>query len=447
MKLSAIWTAMKQEHASLWMLCIYFLFEYVRPQGVYPVLDVLPWGQLAIILTLIAAIMDPNTKWVSNVENRYMVVLAIVIIISGIIAFRPKVSLEYWSVFGSWIVVYFLSITIVNTEKRLFLFLLAYCLFSFKMAQSGAVTWAMRGFSFASFGLVGSPGWFKNSGEYAIQMLIYGSLAVAMVFALKDYWGRNKRWILYACAGTGYMAVMGASSRGSQLGLAAIGIWLLLKQKNGLKGLLMMSIAAAALYYILPDEQMQRFNEMGQDEDSLQRLTYWRYALDHVIPNNLMFGLGYFNWLPYLNFAEPNGMGPLEKNQACHNIFIQATAELGITGLIVFLLLVLYAFVNNARTRAMATAMQHRFFFILSYGLDAGLIGFLVAGSFVTVLFYPYFWIQITMIVMLNNITRRQYAEFQSIKKTADNESDTNKSETAEKNIPAKKTTRFQVIN
>ncbi len=411
MKIAPLWAAMKQEHASLWMLCIYFLFEYVRPQGLYPVLDVLPWGQLALILTLIAAVMDPSSKWVSNVENRFIILFAVVIIISGILAFRPIVAYNYWAVFGSWIMVYFLAISIVNTEKRLFLFLLAYCLFSFKMAQSGAVTWGLRGFSFASFGLVGAPGWFKNSGEYAIQMLIYGSLAVAMVYSLKDRWSRNKRWILFACAGTGFMAVMGASSRGSQLGLAAIGVWLLLKQKNGLKGLLTLSIIAALLYFILPDEQMERFNEMGQDEDSLQRLTYWRYALDEVIPNNLMFGLGYFNWLPYLNYAEPNGMGPLEKNQACHNIFIQATAEMGITGLIVFLFLILYAFINNARTRRMAKELDKPFFFHLSYGLDAGLIGFLVAGSFVTVLFYPYFWIQITMIVMLNNITLKQYTE------------------------------------
>ncbi|MDA3870158.1 MAG: hypothetical protein PF589_09505, partial [Gammaproteobacteria bacterium] len=47
---------------------------------------------------------------------------------------------------------------------------------------------------------------------------------------------------------------------------------------------------------------------------------------------------------------------------------------------------------------------ENKLLFNLTYALDAGLIGYLVAGSFVTVLYYPFFWIQIAMIVMLNNV-------------------------------------------
>ena len=39
-------------------------------------------------------------------------------------------------VFAGWVVVYFLVINIVNTEKRLLIFLLAYCLFNFKMSHT-----------------------------------------------------------------------------------------------------------------------------------------------------------------------------------------------------------------------------------------------------------------------------------------------------------------------
>ena len=38
MKFASLWQALKQEHLSLWMLCFYFLFEYVRPQSLYPVI-------------------------------------------------------------------------------------------------------------------------------------------------------------------------------------------------------------------------------------------------------------------------------------------------------------------------------------------------------------------------------------------------------------------------
>ncbi|MCK5666191.1 MAG: hypothetical protein KAI17_22025, partial [Thiotrichaceae bacterium] len=254
MKIGALWKAFKQEHASLWMLCIYFFFEYVRPQSLYPVLDILPWGQLFLLATIVTGFLDPASRWASHVQNKLLILFAVILILSSVFAFRPAASLDYWEVMGGWIIVYFLVVSIVNTEKRLFLFLLAYCLFNLKMSQHGAVAWAQRGFSFASFGLIGAPGWFRNSGEYAIQMLIYGPLAISIVISLKGYWGKYKKWILYIAAATGYMAVIGASSRGAQIGLAVVGIWFLLKQKGGLKGLLVIAALAALLFYFLPEE-------------------------------------------------------------------------------------------------------------------------------------------------------------------------------------------------
>ncbi|MDT8281490.1 MAG: O-antigen ligase family protein [Gammaproteobacteria bacterium] len=410
-KLGSLWRALKAEHLSLWMLCFYFFFEYIRPQNLYPVLDVLPWGQICLLGAIVSAIMDRTVTWVKNIESKLLITFLLVVILSSIFSFRLSAALDYWEVIIGWVIMYFLVVSIVNTEKRLIIFLLAYCLFNFKMSQHGAVSWMERGFSFASFGLIGSPGWFRNSGEFAIQMLIFGPLAISIVVSLKECWGRNKKWIFYLCAATGYMSVIGASSRGAQIGLAVVGIWFLLKQKNGFKGLIVISCVAFILFYFLPDEQLQRLQEMGEDRDSLQRLAYWEYGLLSVIPKFPVLGVGYHNWLPYLYYAVPEGLGPLQIVQESHNIYIQAASELGITGLITFLLMILFAFINNARTRLYAKSFDNKLLFNLSYALDAGLIGYLVAGSFVTVLYYPFFWVQIAMIVMLNNITNEKYKE------------------------------------
>ena len=404
-----LWRAFKVQHISFWFLCFYYFIEYVRLQTTYRALDFLPWGEFALLGTLISVFLNPSIKWVSNPLNSLFILFCVIIVISGVMAFMPSASWDASNAMLSWLLIYFLTISIVNTEKKLIIFILAYLLFNFKMSQHGAYTWAMRGFSFSGWGLTGAPGPFRNSGEYAIQMLIFGSLAVAYVYALKDYWGRYKKWFFYVAAATGYMAVMGASSRGAQLGLAAIGIWLTLKHKQGFKGLISIIIVGVALFLILPDKQLDRFREMGSDVDSLQRLAYWQYALSEVIPNNLILGVGYSNWLEYVSFKVPEGLGPYMIVQESHNIFIQATSELGIVGLFSFLLLILYAFIVNARTRKMAKYLNNKLLYSLPYGLDAGLIGYLVAGSFVTVLYYPFFWIQITMIVMLNNVCNLEY--------------------------------------
>ena len=403
-KISAIWRGFKQEHISFWALCIYFFFEYVRPQTLYPAFDVLPWAQIFLLLTLVTAFLDKSVRWVSNAENKLFVTFCLIIILSGFFAFSPAASWDYRNVMLTWFLVYFLTITIVNTEKRLILFLCAYFLFNLKMSQHGAIGWASRGFSFASWGLTGSPGWFRNSGEYAIQMLIFGSLAISFVYSLKEYLGRYKKWFFYAAAATGYMAVFGASSRGAQIGLAIIGFWMLLNQRGGFKGLLVLVVLFIVLFQILPEEQIQRFQEIGEDQNSLQRIEYWKIGL-HIIPDYPLLGVGYHNWLIYVDYLFPQGVGVLGIVQECHNIYIQAASELGIPGLFIFLLMVVFAFITNVRTRRLTQDMDNKLLFNLTYGLDAGLIGYLVAGTFVTVLYYPFFWIQIAMIVALNSVS------------------------------------------
>ena len=309
----------------------------------------------------------------------------------------------------SWILVYFLVIKIVNTERLVILFISAYLLFNLKMAQFGSIIWVKRGFSFADEGLNGAPGWFQDSGEYAIQMLIYGSLAIAFVVSLSDRFGRYKKWILYIAAIMGYFAVMGASSRGSQFALAIIIVLFLMKLKNGFKGLLILGVLSVVLFYLLPVEQVQRFREVGEDGSSLQRLAYVEAGLE-IIKEYPVLGVGYNNWLNYMWYKYPYGVGPGQTIQAAHNIYIQAGSELGLVGLVCFLMMVLFAFVNNVQTRRMAKRNDNKLFFNLTYGLDAGLIGYLVAGIFVTVLYYPFFWIQIAMIVMLNSVMKTQWS-------------------------------------
>ena len=122
-----------------------------------------------------------------------------------------------------------------------------------------------------------------------------------------------------------------------------------------------------------------------------------------------LLGVGYKNWLSYVTFEVPEGL-IWGRIQLPHNIFIQAGAELGYTGLICFVLMAIYVFIVNARTRVLGKQLHNKFLTYMTYGLDAGMVGYLVAGFFVTVLYYPFFWIQMAMTVALHAITTQQAA-------------------------------------
>ena len=106
------------------------------------------------------------------------------------------------------------------------------------MSQHGFFSFASRGFSYTSWGVVGSPGWFRDSGDFGIAMTVFFPLAFAFAFALKDYWGRYKRWFFYFLPITGMVTIVATSSRGAQLGMVAIGIWFLLKSGKGIKAMI-----------------------------------------------------------------------------------------------------------------------------------------------------------------------------------------------------------------
>jgi hypothetical protein len=84
-------------------------------------------------------------------------------------------------------------------------------------------------------------------------------------------------------------------------------------------------------------------------------------------------------------------------------------SELGYSGLAVFICLILVTLTNNAKTRKLVminTTIENRFIYNMAHALDASLIGYLVSGFFVTVLYYPYFWINLSLTVALNNVAK-----------------------------------------
>ena len=401
---SLIWKGVNQEGAAFWWLCIYLFFEYIRPQAIYKVIDVLPYGKIAIIAACIAAFSDRSIRWVSNPGNVLFILFFIIVLLSSIFAFYPSRAFGKIDIPAVWLIIYFLIITIINTEKKFFLFLLLFLLVNFKMSQSGFVNYAQRGFGYASWGLAGSPGWFQNAGDFAIQMVIFAPLSIAFILALKSYWSRYKRMLFYLLPFTALITIVGTASRGGQLGIVAVGVWFLFKSRLRIRAMAGVLIVGLVLYSILPEKMLEKYNSSGEDATSQQRLELWEYGLE-VVKDNPVFGIGYENWRDYCAFTNTNGeMHCFE----AHNTYIEALSEVGITGFVVFILILIFTFVLNARTRANAKQQNNQFIWYIAHGLDGGLVGCVVSSVFISVLFYPMFWVQLALTVALHEVSKKQ---------------------------------------
>jgi len=388
----AIWAFLRKQPASYWLVCAYVFIEYVRPQQIYPVIEGLPFGMATIGLCGIAYIMEGAPLRKLNVADVLLGVYTAIVLISSITAFSPSFAFANLEVYISWIVVYALISNIVTTEKRFFVFMIAYILYSLKMSQHGFRSWAGNGFGFSSWGVTCAPAWFHNSGECGIQMSMFLPISLFFALAFWPYLGRLGKAFWGFVPVTAVGTVVASSSRGALLAIGAVGAWLVLRSRHRVRAGIVAVVLGIVVFMVTPAEQKARLSAMGDDGTSVSRLVYWKHARE-IIKDHPLLGIGYANWFPYYRtYYNPRG-------ELVHNVFYQAATELGFPGLFAFFGMIGATFYLNRKTRRIARRMgsQGRFLSHMATGLDGALVGFMVSGFFVTVLYYPFFWINLAM--------------------------------------------------
>jgi len=396
LRFGVLWNFIKRQPASFYLVCLYLFMEYVRPQQIWTVIAGPPYSKFIIGLAGVAFFLEGRRIRLGMPEF-WLGLFTLIVLASSVTALWPDDSYADLSVYLSWVVIYLLVANSNDTEERFLVFALSFILYSFKMAQHGTRSWASDGFAFRSWGANGAPGWFSNSGEFAIQMCVFLPIVVCFTRSLTKYWQRWKRYLFWTMAVCAVISIVASSSRGGLVGLAAVALWLLVKSRYKVRGLTATVVLAASVYYLLPQAQIQRLQDMGDDATSISRTALWDHGLK-MMSDYPLLGIGYKNWLTYHQLHYGLRLLP-------HNIFIEAGSELGYVGLLTFLVLIGVTLLINYRTRKLMKRCGEngRFIFEMSHGLDAALIGYLACGFFVTVLYYPFFWINLAMTVALHN--------------------------------------------
>lgn len=398
----AMWRTFLSQSPAFWFLSLYIFFEYVRPQSIYRAIDVAPWALMCLLGAVGFTVLEQRTAFTSKSLWLLVLLLSAVIVASSIGAQYPRQSWEWKDIWLNWILMMFVVGAGVKTRTEFMLLLSGFVLWNLKMSQFGVRSWASAGFSFRTWGVSGAPGWFTNSGEFGIEMCIFGPLVGYMAYGLWPHLSKAKRIFAAAVVASAVISIIASSSRGAMIGAAAVGIWMMLRSPNRLRASLIVIVLGALTWFLLPEQSKLRFTEMGTDDTSTSRLQYWKDGIS-IANDYPIFGIGYKNWIPfYQSNYDPTGELP-------HNFLIEAVAELGYVGLAVVLLLLLAFFIENARTRKLTSvksATPDRFLHSMSFGLDGAMIGFMASGSFVSVLYYPFIWMNIGMCMALARVAQ-----------------------------------------
>ncbi|MDZ7759325.1 MAG: O-antigen ligase family protein [Desulfovermiculus sp.] len=396
--LKNLWKAFWQEHACFILTCIYLVFEYNRPQHIYPAINIIPWAQTLILLAIFLAFFDRTSKSPPKAAVLPMLAFSFCVLFSMLNAYSPSIAAKHWIDFFGWVFVVFLLTGVVNTRIRLFLFISVYFLVNLKMAQHGFRSWAMGGFGFSGWGVTGSPGWFQNSGEFSMQMAVFLPMVLAYVAKYRQEWSIGIRMFFYLLTIMAVGSIIGSSSRGGILGLVMVGLWKLLFSRKRIKVLAFLAVSTMIIIVSMPEQFKDRFKTIGEDTTSVSRLEYWDYAKE-TFSKHPLTGIGFRNWPIWVSNTKPELKGNINRTEAVHNTYWEVATELGILGTIVYFLILLQIFIINCSLARKARITNDRFLEATSLGLCGSLLVYLVTSYFMSVLYYPYIWILLSLTV------------------------------------------------
>jgi O-antigen ligase len=380
---------------------LYLVFEYVRVQDLVPGLAMLrlPFG-LIILLTLLVL-----PRLGASFQNRQAWGFAGLLVLMALhvpVATNNYWALEFFLSTGNMLVLFLAITQVVTTPARVRHLIGAWLLIHAVLAVYAIAR-----------GGVGPGGFLGDENDLALAMNMFLPFPLFLFFAATPY-HRRRRLLGSVCLTLG--ALFATMSRGGFLGLLAVGgysFWKSNRKRTALAALafavLIASVAAPQRYL---EEMLTIWEEAtGSVEGTGAEREYsWRVGL-RMFLSNPIFGVGQGNF-PWA-FSQYEGEDRFHTRslagRAAHSLYLTVLPELGLVGGLIFLAMILRLVgdLRAARARLRPGADKNpeaAHLLAVGWAVEAALVGYLVSGAFISVFYYPPFWLLVAFAATLRNV-------------------------------------------
>ncbi|HEV2665292.1 MAG TPA: O-antigen ligase family protein, partial [Blastocatellia bacterium] len=364
---------------------LFTLMLYARPNDLFPALGDFPLVKIVAISVLLIYIGSKGLAGarlsVWTLEMTMLVVIAALGLLFMPIAASPKDSLDTLTdSYLKTVIIFILMVNLIDTRQRLFSLWKLVVICGAALSVGAIMSYAKGEFTAKGLrieGLVG--GMFENPNDLATALDLLLPFAVALTLISKG----GLRLFYLGCAAFLTIGVLVTLSRGGFLGLIALGGLLLWKLGRGRR--LITTLAAALVCGILlaatPGGYGNRiatiFNiEQDQTGSAQERRELMERAASIAISRPVV-GVGMGNFHIY----------SIREHEA-HNAYLEIAAELGVTGLIAYLI-VIFAPLRSLRrierqTRGMRSKSEREMYW-LSVCIQAAFIAYMVCSFFASI--------------------------------------------------------------
>jgi O-antigen ligase len=208
-------------------------------------------------------------------------------------------------------------------------------------------------------------------------------------------------------------SITSTKSRGGFLGIVAAAGYCWVASPRKIGSLLVLVAVAGPVVALVPDSYWAEIKTIEtsteNDDTGAQRLYLWNMGWE-MFKDYPIIGVGptNFQWAsPAYESENQQAAGLHVWGKGAHSLYFTLLPEAGVAGVVIFVSIVVVGFRDNWRVRRAykillkagslpPERLQSLYVLnILTRANDAAMIAFLVSGAFLSVLYYPHFWLQI----------------------------------------------------
>jgi O-antigen ligase len=405
---------------SFTIVLLALLFEFGRPQEIIPGLKLVPFATL-LHGWLFFAVMNAGKFDLAKKQTKLWIALFAVMVLN-----IPFATNYYFA---------------VMTEKDMFLtFGLYLGIISFvdsldKFYRTIKIWMGIHAF-LAVMGIFsgghGVGGWLGDENDFCMEMDVAAGFAL---FLMSSKVAGVSRPVYIGLLCLFILAAIATMSRGGFIGLIAVGLYWWIRSPNKIMPVFLGMMIVLFMVLVAPDAYWDRIKSTTSEETieegtGATRLYTWGIAWEMFLYNPIIgVGQGNFPWALEEYQGDRTFQEKSYAGRAAHSLYFTLLPELGLAGLVIFLGMLMDSFKElkwvsltareygskmDLSTKAMdrlqdlrrRNKLQNALF--AARALEGAFIGYLVASTFVSTLYYPTFWILVAFSIALRNCVAKE---------------------------------------
>lgn len=396
------WIVYKGFSTPSFFVLIFVAFSLCRIQELVPSLESIPvafiFASLGII-SLIINLLLHKTEIYWCKEMNYFLAFFVWVSASVVFSYNFSNSFEFWhSIFLKLAIAFFLiawtirepydyaGFVLICISSGLFISLLIV----YNKYNAIGLVESTRA-TINALGIIGDP------NDLALFLLLPFSFAMSLL--ISSFLPLTLRLFGITCALLITNGIVATQSRGGLLGIIAVGIGIFSQRIKHKSIIFILGALLIIFFYHFADIGERTSGgslglETGLDESASERVEAWKAAIKMGL-NHPIFGVGPDNFIDnFYNYTK----GMIKKNMVAHSVWFTVLSETGFIGFFFFVSCVYLAFKSIRLTiKHLENSINNsgnKMYLITARGAYFGLIGYCIAGTFLS---QAYSWIFYTL--------------------------------------------------